>query len=107
MLRARRAGSNELRLGGSRHQESPIRMQQRESTYQSLIHRYGELMTLSDVAEELHYASGAAVRKAHEAGRLRIRLYQIPGRRPLFVRSADVADLIDTAEVRRSKPVGT
>jgi hypothetical protein len=56
-----------------------------------LLERYGELLTAADLAEVFRYSSDAAVRKAHAAGRLPVRLRKFPNRRGLFATARSVA----------------
>lgn len=62
-----------------------------------IMDRYGELLTCDDVAVILRYSSAAAVRQAHASGKLPVRLFRLPGRRPLFASASEVASLIDAA----------
>lgn len=62
-----------------------------------LMSQYGELLTCEEVAEILKYANAAAVRKAHAAGNLPIRLFRLAGRRPYYADASEVARVIDAA----------
>lgn len=62
--------------------------------------RYGEMLTCAEVAQVLKYSSAAAVRQAHAAGTLPVRLFRLPGRRPLFADADQVAEVIDAASHR-------
>lgn len=57
--------------------------------------RYGELLTLEDVAEIFRYKTVAAVRKAHSRKTLPIKLYRFSGRAGYLARVEDVADCIE------------
>jgi hypothetical protein len=65
--------------------------------HERLINQYGELLTCEQVAEVLKYANAAAVRKAHAAGNLPIRLFRLAGRRPYYADASEVARVIDAA----------
>jgi len=62
-----------------------------------IMDRYGELLTCDEVALVLRYSSAAAVRQAHASGKLPVRLFKLPGRRPLFADASEVALVIDAA----------
>lgn len=68
-----------------------------------IMHRYGELLTCDEVAQVLKYSSAAAVRQAHSSGKLPVRLFRIPGRRPLYAEATEVANVIDTAAGMRDE----
>lgn len=59
--------------------------------------RYGELLTCEELAQVLKYSSAAAVRQAHSSGKLPVRLFRLPGRRPLYADASEVALVIDNA----------
>lgn len=62
----------------------------------ALRERYGELLTLADIAEVLRYPSEQAVRRAHARGLLPVELVRFPGRRRgLFATARTVAALLD------------
>lgn len=65
---------------------------------QRIMNRYGELLTCDDLAVLFRYSSAAAVRHAHAAGKLPVKLFRLPGRRPLFASADQVAAVIDDAE---------
>lgn len=60
----------------------------------SLTQRYGQLLTLDEVAEVLRYPSVQAARKAHSRGQLPIRLFHIGPRRGLFASAGAMADYL-------------
>lgn len=66
-----------------------------ESREKRLRDKYGELLTVSELAEVLRYSSGASVRKAHAAGRLPVSLQKFPHRRGLFATAESVANALD------------
>jgi hypothetical protein len=70
---------------------------------QRFLDRYGELMTSDEVADVLRYSSGAAVRQAHAAGRLPVRLVRFRPRRTLFTFSLEVAAAIDALDDQFSR----
>jgi len=57
--------------------------------------RFGELLTLKDLAVVLRYPSVAAVRKARLRGQLPIKLVQLPPRRGWFATPETVAEFLD------------
>lgn len=66
-----------------------------ESTASRIRAKYGEILTVNELAEVLRYASGASVRKAHSAGRLPVPLKKFPNRRGLFATAESVAAALD------------
>jgi len=65
--------------------------------------KYGELLSLDDVAEIFKYNSVAAVRKAHSRGTLPVHLYRFPNKSGFYAKSDEVADSIE--KMILSKPV--
>ncbi len=62
----------------------------------ALRERYGELLTLADIAEVFRYPSEQAVRRAHSRGLLPVELVRFPGRRRgWFATARTVAALLD------------
>jgi len=66
-------------------------VQRTERLAQRLGERYGELMSLTDVALELRLPSVNAARKARSQGRLPFTMVNVPHRRGWFAVTADVA----------------
>jgi len=66
-----------------------------QSRENRLRNKYGELLTVDELAEVLRYSSGASVRKAHAAGRLPVALRKFPNRRGLFATTESVAEALD------------
>lgn len=64
----------------------------------ALEQRYGELLTLADVAKILRFPSTQAVLKARTRGRLPIPLVKMPNRRGWFATVRSVAHLLDTLD---------
>jgi len=64
----------------------------------SLTQRYGQLLTLEEVAEVLRYPSAQAARKAHNRGQLPIRMFRIGPRRGLFASAGALADYLSRLE---------
>ena len=56
--------------------------------------RYGELLSLSEVATILKYDSVGAVRKAHSRKTLPVKLYKIPKKAGQYAKAIDVASYI-------------
>lgn len=57
--------------------------------------KYGELLTLEEIAEALKYRNVAAVRKAHSRGTLPVELKRFPHRRGWFATVEAVAQCIE------------
>ena len=53
--------------------------------------RYGALLTLADLVDELRFSSHQAVAKARRAGRLPFRTFKVPHRRGWHAAVPDVA----------------
>lgn len=68
--------------------------------------QYGEVLTLSDIAEILRYPSVQALRKAHSRGRLPIKLLQFPNRKGYFATAKMVAEVLDSLEREPSRNEG-
>jgi hypothetical protein len=64
-------------------------------TYSDLFEAYGPVLTVDELARVLKYPSASAVRQAHAAGNLPVRLGRFPGRRTLLARTREVADAIE------------
>jgi hypothetical protein len=62
---------------------------------QRVLARYGELLTLDDLAAILKYPSPQAVRKAYARGRLPVRLFRLPNRRELFASTLAVVAVLN------------
>lgn len=62
--------------------------------HQHLLTRYGLFLTVEEVAEVFRYPSASAVRQAHAAGRLPVRLVRFSGRRALFADAEEVATVV-------------
>lgn len=60
--------------------------------------RYGDVLTMSDLAVVLRYPSVAAIRKARERGRLPVTAVRIPHRRGWFVTATAVAELLQALD---------
>lgn len=56
--------------------------------------KYGDFMTLQDLARALKYPSAEAVKKAHARGKLPVTLFRIDGRRNLYGSTQSVVELI-------------
>jgi len=57
--------------------------------------RYGELLSIEELADLYKFPSVEAVKKAHSRGKLVVALYKIPGRPGLFAKADEVARSID------------
>jgi len=73
--------------------------------YKQLVHDYGMVMTVDELARVLKYPSSNAVRQAHAAGRLPVPLQRFPGRRALFAPTHKVADAIVGLDISPSQAV--
>ena len=60
--------------------------------------KYGELLTLNEIAEVLRYPSTQALRKAYERGTLPLELRRFPNRRGYFATARAVAMVVDSLE---------
>lgn len=60
-----------------------------------LCEKYGEILTLADIAKVLRFPSRQAVLKAHLRGRLPISLVKVPNRRGWFATARAIANLLD------------
>lgn len=68
------------------------------TTSERLIHlrqKYGDLLTIDEVADVLRYKTVAAVRKAHSRKTLPVALYRFKGRAGYFARAEEVAKSIE------------
>lgn len=70
----------------------------------SLRERFGDLLTLPDVAAVLRYRSVGALRKANKKGLLPVRLIEMPPRRGLYVTVHAMAQLLHRLETEQAKP---
>lgn len=61
--------------------------------------KYGELLTIEEVAEVLKYRTVYAVKKAHSRGHLAVELKRFPNRRGLFATAESVAKCIQDFEI--------
>ena len=68
------------------------------SREQEIRARYGEILTVGDLAEILKYPSAQALRKAHSRGRLPIKLLRFPNRKGYFATAKMVAEVLDSLE---------
>lgn len=62
-----------------------------------LLDRFGEVMSLDDLAYVLKYSSVAAIRKAHARGTLSVDLRRLPNRAKWFACTRDVAECLNNA----------
>ncbi|WP_288131582.1 hypothetical protein [Microbulbifer sp.] len=53
--------------------------------------KYGELLSLEDIAEVFKYPSIEAVRKAKSRGTLPVKVYRFPNKNGFYARANDVA----------------
>lgn len=65
--------------------------------------KYGELLTLENVADLFKYNTIGAVRKAHNRGTLPIHLYKFPHKSGLYAKAEEAAKAIE--EMSLYKPV--
>ncbi len=66
--------------------------------------KYGQLLTIEEVAEVLRYRTVAAVRKAHARKTLPISLYRFNGRSGYLARADEVAACIEKMGLSQSVP---
>lgn len=67
---------------------------------ESLVSRYGPLLTLADVSEVLRYPSVQAVQKARLRGSLPVKMFRLPPRRGWFVSSQSVAEFLAAMDLQ-------
>ena len=70
----------------------------------ALRERFGDLLTLAELAVVLRYPSVGAIRKARLRGQLPVPLVQMPPRRGWFATADEVAELLCT--LQREQHVG-
>lgn len=75
--------------------------EQCHTSEEQLVHRYGQLLTLSDLTDVLRYPSIQALRKARIRGRLPLELIQFPNRRGWFATARAVAALLERLDTTR------
>ena len=66
--------------------------------------QYGQLLSLSEVAEVLKYRTIDSLRKAHARGRLPMNLYKFDGRKGLFAKANEVAEALEYLGSSHSVP---
>lgn len=76
--------------------------QTRESALKA---RYGELLSLADLAGVLRYPSVQAIQKARLRGALRLPMFQIPGRRGWLATARAVATYLEDLDARSNRAV--
>jgi len=69
----------------------------------SLIKKYGMLLTLEDIAEVFKFKTIGAVRKAHSRGVLPVDLYTFSNKTGFYAKVEEVSESIDKMKI--SKPV--
>lgn len=67
----------------------------------TLRERFGDVLTLSDLAVVLRYPSVGAIRKARSRGQLPVRLVKMPPRRGWFATVEGVAQLLCSLDGER------
>lgn len=70
----------------------------RSEREEDLRRRFGDFLTLSELAVLLRYPSVGAIRKARLRGQLPLRLIQMPPRRGWFATAETVAELLYALE---------
>jgi len=66
-----------------------------QSRENNLRERYGELLTLADLADLFRYPSSQALLKARSRGQLSVPLIKFPNRRGWFATARAVAEFLD------------
>lgn len=66
----------------------------------SLVLRYGPLLTIADVSEVLRYPSVQAVQKARLRGSLPVKMFRMPPRRGWFVSSHSLAEFLVAVDLQ-------
>lgn len=70
----------------------------------SIRNKYGELLTLEEVAELFKYRTVGAVRKAHSRGTLPVALYRFPNRTGYYAKANEAAKSIESMSLSNSVP---
>lgn len=65
--------------------------------------RFGDVLTLTDLAVVLRYASVGAIRKARSRGQLPVQLVKMQGRRGWFATADAVAEYLSSLEAERKQ----
>lgn len=81
--------------------------QQIERRVQVIEGQYGQLLTLSEVAEVLKYRTVGAARKAHDRGQLPVNLYRFDDRKGLFAKANELAEALELLGSSQSVPSST
>lgn len=63
-----------------------------------LRNKYGDLLSLEDIATILKYPSVTAIKRAHKRGTLPVKLFKFPNRRKLFTVVTEVSRALDKLE---------
>lgn len=71
----------------------------------ALRERFGDVLTLPDLASVLRYPSTGAIRKARVRGQLPLQLVQMPPRRGWFATAEAVAELLCNLENGTRRPL--
>ena len=66
--------------------------------------KYGELLTLEEVAEVFRYKTLAAVRKAHSRKTLPVALYRFKGRSGYFAKADEIAEALESLSLSEAVP---
>jgi hypothetical protein len=77
---------------------------QRAERLNAIRNRYGEILSLDQVAEFYRYPSIPSVRKAHQRGTLPVALHRFPGKAGFFAKATDVAESVDLMVCVHSNP---
>jgi len=68
----------------------------------SIRQKYGEILTLEEVAELFKYKTVDAVRKAHSRGSLPVPLHRFPKKAGYFARADEAAESIEMMHLSKS-----
>ena len=82
-------------------------MRTRDEREADLRSRYGDVLTMSDLATVLRYPSLGAIKKARSRGQLPLALVQMPPRRGWFATVEAVAELLCTLDATRQETAGS
>ncbi|KJV34750.1 hypothetical protein VI08_09135 [Luteibacter yeojuensis] len=82
-------------------------MRTRDEREADLRTRYGDVLTMSDLATVLRYPSLGAIKKAHSRRQLPLVLVQMPPRRGWFATVDAVAELLSSLDATSQEEAGS
>lgn len=73
----------------------------------ALRHRYGELLSVAEIATVFKYKSVFAVRRAFSRGNLPVPLYRFPSKQGWYAKTIEVAQCIDQLDAQNTPTTNT